>query len=165
MARREPAPAPALPTGRIGFRQAAKPGTVLLRLESTQSRESVLDGAWWPRSRDAGAELPGLMRALTEHLGSVVSLGLDAEAWDDVSARLVVDGRSVHIDRYPVGDDTVIVTRGDRDHFSLLVVPPQASREAALAAMARAVEAGGTDSARQILVATGIGSEPPGEAT
>ncbi|MGW2253639.1 DUF5994 family protein, partial [Kitasatospora sp. NPDC001660] len=67
--------------------------------------------------------------------------------------------------RYPVGDDTVIITRGDRDHFSLLVVPPQASQETALAAMARAVEAGGTDSARQILIATGIGPQPPAEAS
>ncbi|MFD5436600.1 DUF5994 family protein [Kitasatospora sp. NPDC127067] len=147
------------------FRQAARPGTVLLRLETTQSREGILDGAWWPRSRDVGVELPGLVRALTEHLGPVARVGLDTAAWDDVPARLVVDGRSVHIDRFPVGDDTVIVTRGDHDHFSLLVVPPQASQEAALAAMARAVKAGGSDSARQILVATGIGSEPPGEAS
>ncbi|MEU8517844.1 DUF5994 family protein [Kitasatospora sp. NPDC048722] len=155
----------AVPPGLLpdGFRQAAKPGAVVLRLETTQSREGVLDGAWWPRSRDVGAELPGLVRALTEHLGPVASVGLDVDAWDDAPARLVVDGRSVHIDRYPVGDDTVIVTRGDRDHFSLLVVPPQASRETALAAMARAVAAGGTDSARQILVATGIGADPPGE--
>ncbi|MFI8454328.1 DUF5994 family protein [Kitasatospora sp. NPDC085464] len=146
------------------LRQAAKPGTVLLRLATTRSREGALDGAWWPRSRDVGAELPGLVRALTEHLGPVVSVGLDADAWDDVPPRLVIDGRPVHIDRYPVGDDTVIVTRGDRDHFSLLVVPPQAAQEAALAAMARAVEAGGTDSARQILVSTGAGSAPPIEA-
>ncbi|MEV7776832.1 DUF5994 family protein [Kitasatospora sp. NPDC088351] len=147
------------------FRQSARPGTVLLRLETTRSREGLLDGAWWPRSRDIGAELPGLVAALTEHLGPVASVGLDAEAWDDVPARLVVDGRSVRIDRYPVGDDTVIITRGDRDHFSLLVVPPQASQEAALAAMTRAVQADGTDSARQILIATGIGAEPPAEAT
>ncbi|MGW3073983.1 DUF5994 family protein [Kitasatospora sp. NPDC001132] len=147
------------------FRHAAKPGTVLLRLETTQSREGALDGAWWPHSRDISAELPGLVRALTEHLGPILSVGLDTEAWDDVPARLVVDGRSVHIDRYPVGDDTVIITRGDRDHFSLLVVPPQASQETALAAMARAVEAGGTDSARQILIATGIGPQPPAEAS
>ncbi|MFI9360339.1 DUF5994 family protein [Kitasatospora sp. NPDC053057] len=147
------------------FRQAAKPGTVVLRLETTQSREGALDGAWWPHSRNIGAELPGLVHALTEHLGPIASVGLDTDAWDDVPARLVVDGRSVHIDQYPVSDDTVIITRGDRDHFSLLVVPPQASQAAALAAMARAIEAGGTDSAQQILVATGIGSEPPADAT
>ncbi|PBC78843.1 hypothetical protein BX265_3631 [Streptomyces sp. TLI_235] len=146
------------------FRQAAKPGTVLLRLETTQSRAGALDGAWWPRSRNIGAELPGLVSALTEHLGPVVSVGLDTDAWDDVPPRVVVDGRPVRIDRYPVGDDTVIITRGDRDHFSLLVVPPLAARDAALAAMARAVQAGGTDSARQILVATGIGAGPAVEA-
>jgi hypothetical protein len=147
------------------FRQSAKPGTVLLRLETTESRAGSLDGAWWPRSRNVGAELPGLVRALTEHLGPVVSVGLDADGRDDVPARLVVDGRSVHIDQYPVGDDTVIITRGDRDHFSLLVVPPQAALEAALASMARAVQADDTDSARQILIATGIGSGPPSEAS
>ncbi|WP_457031044.1 DUF5994 family protein [Kitasatospora sp. P5_F3] len=146
------------------FREAAKPGSVLLRLETTRSREGTLDGAWWPRSRDVGAELPGLVTALTEHLGPVTSIGLDADAWDDVPARLVVDGRSVHINWYPVGDDTVIITRGDRDHFALLVVPPRASLDAAHAAMARAVEAGGTDSARRILIVTGISSELSGES-
>ncbi|GAA0658980.1 DUF5994 family protein [Kitasatospora atroaurantiaca] len=146
------------------FRESAKPGSVLLRLETTRSREGALDGTWWPRSRDVGAELPGLVTALTEHLGPVTRIGLDADAWDDIPARLVVDGRSVHIDWYPVGDDTVIITRGDRDHFVLLVIPPQASLDAAHAAMARAVEAGGTDSARRILIATGISSEPSGES-
>ncbi|WP_354641398.1 DUF5994 family protein [Kitasatospora camelliae] len=146
------------------IREAAKPGVLVLRLETTQSREGALDGAWWPHSRDISTELPDLVRALTEHIGPIASVGLDADAWDDVPARLVVDGRSVHLDRYPVGDDTVIITRGDRDHFSLLVVPPQASQEAALASMARAVQAGGTDSARQILIATGIGHEPPAGA-
>jgi len=155
-------PLPALLPNR--FRESAKPGSVLLRLETTRSREGALDGAWWPRSRDVGAELPGLVSALTEHLGPVTSIGLDADAWDDVPARLVVDGRSVHIDRYPVGDDTVIITRGERDHFLLLVIPPQAGFDAAHAAMARAVEAGGTDSARRILIATGISSEPSGES-
>ncbi|GAA3031665.1 DUF5994 family protein [Kitasatospora albolonga] len=145
------------------FEQAVRPGTVLLRLETTQSREGALDGAWWPRSRDVAAELPGLVRALTEHLGPVASVGLDADAWDDIPSRLVIDGRPVHIDTYPVGDDTVIITRGDRDHFSLLVVPARASQGAALAAMARAARAGGTDTARQILLTTGIGPEPPAE--
>ena len=138
------------------FRQDARPGTVLLRLETTRSREGALDGAWWPHSRNVGAELPGLIRALTEYLGPVARVGLDAQAWDDIPPHLVVDGRSVHIDRYPIGDDTVLITRGDLDYFSLLVIPPSAEPEAAHAAMARAVRAGGTDSARQILVATDI---------
>lgn len=38
--------------------QAIKPGTALLRLETTRSREGLLDGAWWPRTRDIETELP-----------------------------------------------------------------------------------------------------------
>ena len=52
---------------------------------------------------------------------------------------MVVDGAVVHIDSSPVADDTVLVTRGDRDHFSLMVVPPDTYPDAAHAAMARAV--------------------------
>ena len=106
------------------FHQAARPGTALLRLETTHVREGILDGAWWPRSRDLGAELPALITALAEYLGPITRVGLDAGAWEDLPTRLIVDDRVVHIDSFPVGDDTVLITGGDRDHFSLLVVPP-----------------------------------------
>lgn len=162
MADESDTPFPALLPDR--FRESAKLGSVLLRPETTRSGEGTHDGVWWPRSGDVGAELPGLVTGLTEHLGPVTSLGLDTDAWDDVPARLVVDGRSVHTNWYPVGDDTVIIARGDRDHLTLLVIPPQASLDAAHAVMARTVEAGGTDSARRIPVATGISSEPSGES-
>ncbi|WP_330459023.1 DUF5994 family protein [Streptomyces sp. NBC_00820] len=134
--------------------RAAKPGTVLLRLETTHSREGNLDGAWWPRSRDIGAELPDLIHVLTSHLGPITRVGLDATAWDGLPTRLVVDDQVVRIDSFPVGDDTVLITRGDRDHFSLLVVPPHATADAARAAMARAVRADNVTHAAQILIDT-----------
>ena len=135
---------------------AVEPGTALLRLETTGSREAVLDGAWWPRSRWIGAELPALVSALTRHLGPITRVGLDAAAWDGLPTRLVVDDRVVHIDSFPVGDDTILVTRGDRDHFSLLVVPPDAVPEAAKAAMAQAVRLDNMTGAEQILVDTRV---------
>lgn len=133
----------------------AGPGTVLLRLETTQSREGNLDGAWWPRSRDISAELPGLIHVLTGYLGPITRVGLDATAWDQLPTRLVIDDRIVHIDSFPVGDDTILVTRGERDYFSLLVVPPHATPDAARAAMARAVRADDVTQAGQILIDTG----------
>lgn len=48
--------------------QAVRPGTALLRLETTHSRQGVLDGAWWPRTRHVEQEVPALVAALTEHL-------------------------------------------------------------------------------------------------
>ncbi|MFD4855817.1 DUF5994 family protein [Streptomyces atratus] len=135
--------------------QAVRPGTALLRLVTTHTREQVLDGAWWPRSHDIGAELPGLIAALTEHLGPILRVGLDAGAWEELPTRLVIDDRVVHIDSFPVGDDTILITRGDQDHFALLVVPPHATSEAARAAMGRAVQAGNVTQAEQILIDTG----------
>jgi hypothetical protein len=133
-----------------------EPGAVVLRLETTASRVGAHDGAWWPRSRDLTAELPALITAVAEHVGPVERVGLDAAAWDDVPGRMMVDGRVIHMDWFPVGDDTVILTRGAHDHFLLLVVPPEADPAAAHAAMAAAVLAGASDSAHQILVKTGI---------
>ncbi|GLX42225.1 hypothetical protein Sros01_82970 [Streptomyces roseochromogenus] len=134
--------------------QAVAPGAALLRLETTQSRQGLLDGAWWPRSRDVTIELPALITALTAHLGPITRVGLDTSAWQDVPTRLVIDGQVVHLDADPVGDDTVLVTRGHNDHFALLVVPPDTTADAAREAMARAVRADNITQATQILIAT-----------
>ncbi|GGV68777.1 hypothetical protein GCM10010261_62840 [Streptomyces pilosus] len=140
-----------------GVHEAVRPGCALLRLETTASREGVLDGAWWPRSRDMGAELPALLSALIAHLGPVARVGLDTAAWEGLPTRILVDDRVVHIDSFPVGDDTVLITRGDRDIFSLLVVPPDAAPDAARTAMAQAVLADNISQAEQILIDTGSG--------
>ncbi|MFF5502913.1 DUF5994 family protein [Streptomyces roseolus] len=132
---------------------SVEPGTALLRMETTGSRQSLLDGAWWPRSRDVERELPPLITALTEHLGPITRVGLDASAWNAIPPRLVVDDRVVHLDSFPVGDDTVLITRGDNDHFSLMVVPPDTPPEAARTAMARAVHADNATQAAEILLA------------
>ncbi|MCX4512223.1 DUF5994 family protein [Streptomyces sp. NBC_01619] len=134
--------------------QSVRPGTALLRLETRHAREGILDGAWWPRSRDIGAELPSLVSALTDHVGPVTRVGLDATAWEGLPTRLTVDDRVVHIDSFPVGDDTVLITRGDRDYFTLLVIPPDTTPDAARAAMARAVRADNITDAHQILIET-----------
>ncbi|MFF4120885.1 DUF5994 family protein [Streptomyces sp. NPDC001714] len=143
-----------------GVHRTVRPGCALLRLETTESREGVLDGAWWPRSRDIAAELPELLSALTRHLGPVTRVGLDTAAWAGLPTRIVVDDRVVHIDSFPVGDDTVLITRDDRDIFSLLVVPPSATPEAARLAMAQAVRADNISQAEQILIDTGRAQEP-----
>ncbi|MFB8245766.1 DUF5994 family protein [Streptomyces sp. NPDC055952] len=137
--------------------RSVRPGSALVRLETTHDRHGTLDGAWWPRSRDVAAELPGLLAALTEHLGPVTRVGLDSAAWEGLPTRMSVGDRVVHIDSSPIGDDTVLITRGGQDLFSLLVVPPHATPEAARAAMAEAVRAGSTTRAEQILLDTGTG--------
>ncbi|MGI5427290.1 DUF5994 family protein [Streptomyces sp. CA-179760] len=134
---------------------AVRPGTAVVRLETTHDRQGVLDGAWWPRSRDIAAELPGLISALTEHLGPITRVGLDAGAWEGLPTRMTIDDRVVHIDSFAAADDTVLITRGEQDLFSLLVVPSHATPDAARAAMAEAVRAGSETRAERILLDTG----------
>ncbi|QNS05490.1 DUF5994 family protein [Streptomyces xanthii] len=133
--------------------KAVGPGTALLRLETKRSRQGILDGAWWPRTRDVEQEIPPLVTALTRHLGPITRVGLDASAWNDIPTRVTVEGRIVHLDSFPVGDDTALITRGDEDHFALMVVPPGTPPDAARTAMARAVRADNVTDAAEILVA------------
>lgn len=65
----------------------------------------------------------------------------------------------MHIGSFPVGDNTVLITRGDRD-LSLLVLPPDTTPDAARAAMAQAVSADNA-TAEQILIDTGTGRTHP----
>ncbi|MFE0581559.1 DUF5994 family protein [Streptomyces sp. NPDC058874] len=142
--------------------RAVKPGTALLRLETTRSREGLLDGAWWPHTRDIETELPALIGVLTGHLGPITRVGVDASAWNALPPRLIIDDQVVHLDSDPVGDDTVLITRGRNDHFALLVVPPDTTADAAREAMARAVRADNITEAAQILIATTPGPEGAG---
>lgn len=48
---------------------------------------TILDGAWWPRTRGVETELPSLIRVLTEHLGPITRVGVDASARDGLPAR------------------------------------------------------------------------------
>ncbi|WP_425578510.1 DUF5994 family protein [Streptomyces gulbargensis] len=130
--------------------EAVGPGSAPLRLVTTRTRQRLLDGAWWPRMREVEREIPPLVTALAARLGPISRVGLDTSAWDGIPPRLVIDGQVVHLDSFAVGDDTVLITRGDNDHFALMVVPPGTAPEAARAAMARAVDADNVTQAAEI---------------
>jgi hypothetical protein len=132
------------------------PGTAVLRMETTPQRTGTFDGAWWPRTRDPESQLSGLLIALAARLGPIARVGLDASAWDSAPGRLVVEGHPVRIDWSAASDSTMIVTRGDQDHFLFLVIPPETAPSPARAAMAMAVRDDNAVSAERILAATGV---------
>lgn len=127
-----------------------------LSLDPALKRRGILDGGWWPRSRNASVELPLLVSLLNARVGAIVRLGIDARDWDDIPRRLRVGGHVVRVGRFADVNHKIIVTRGPQDHILLLVIPPQASTASAKAALARA--AVGTKSGRpeEILAAAGI---------
>jgi hypothetical protein len=127
-----------------------------LSLDPALRRLGVVDGAWWPLSRNATVELPSLVASLNARVGVVLRLGLDARDWDEIPRSVTVGGHVVRIGRFADVNHKIIVTRGHQDHILLLVVPPEAPTAAAKAALALA--ASGRDGGRpeEILAAAGI---------
>ncbi|GAA3154072.1 hypothetical protein GCM10020001_092130 [Nonomuraea salmonea] len=126
-----------------------------LFLEPTLTRDGTLDGAWWPHSTDLRRELPAFVRALEDRIGPVLRVGLDSQAWDEVPAHLVVDGRFVRISGHPATPHTIRVIRGGQDGFLLLVIPPDTAGSVAATAMRTAARTGNTLSAHDILATPG----------
>ena len=146
---------PQVPTQAITAAQASVAGARLSLVPATAPRAG-LGGGWWPRSRDATAELPGLIAELSDRAGRVSRVAVQADAFGNIPHQLTVCGRRVRVAwfRY-MNINTVLLTMADRDDLVLLVVPPLAPPAAAAQAL-RASSAPGAGSADAILAAAGI---------
>ncbi|WP_407918383.1 DUF5994 family protein [Kitasatospora sp. NE20-6] len=145
-----PIPLPT-PSSRRSWQVSGTPLLPRLALEPTMARTGMFDGAWWPRTADARAELPDLITALGAHLGPILRVGLDTVAWRHVPRSVTVNGLVVKIGLFAAGGGTISLTRGFQDHFLLLVVPPGADPRTADAAMAGAAETGNRTPAAELL--------------
>jgi hypothetical protein len=91
-------------------------------------------GAWWPRTRDAAAELTALVPLVSERLGGPVNrVSLNMDAWSgEQPRRLRVGGRIVRVGWFhTLGRDTVTLGRGAEARAALVVVPPELDADAA----------------------------------
>jgi hypothetical protein len=133
------------------------PDGARLSLVPSTAPHAGLGGGWWPRSRDATAELPLLINELSTRAGRVSRVALQVDAFDNIPHKLTVGGRKVHVAwfRY-MNTNTVLLTMAGRDDLVLLVVPPLAPPAAAARAL-RAVASGpGAGPADAILAAAGL---------
>ena len=148
------------PAATASTRPAPPPG-LRMQLDPTMAGTGVVDGGWWPRSRDPDAELPGLIAGLESSLGPITRLALNLTAWDSAPRRVAVNGRRVRVGWFRHMDaDTVGVTRAGQNRVTLLVVPPQATTAAAGIAMAMAADTANSAGPADILAAAGIGEDP-----
>jgi Family of unknown function (DUF5994) len=120
------------------------PGGVRMKLDPDPIRGTVLDGAWWPRSTDAVAELAQLVPALAGLRGNVTHVLLNTGEWDMPHPRRAAEGKSAaRLGWYtsqPHGLVTVMTDFG-RDRFDLFVVPPDADQASAGKAFTAASDA------------------------
>jgi uncharacterized protein DUF5994 len=134
---------------------------VRLRLDQQPSRTTVLDGAWWPRSTDAVAELSTLLDELSGVRGRITHVLLNTTVWALPHPRRATTGQGMvrlgWFTSQPAGLVTIICDFG-RDRFDLLVVPPDTRRASADAAMAAAADANDERRTPELLELTVSGS-------
>jgi hypothetical protein len=135
-----------------------------LRLKPKGSSPGVVDGGWWPRSRDLAVELPVLIRVLAVRLGRVTRITFPLDAWDIPPRHITVDGGPVRLEGFHHRDEHLVHISGpDRRRISLLVIPPEAGATAAHDAIMAASGRDNVDQPADLLTATGAGSgvSPP----
>ncbi len=137
------------------------PSTPRLRMESTGSRRTLLDGAWWPRSTDPVAELPGLVLALDKVRGPVSRLVLAAIGWDSHPRRLGIAGRVLRLGYFTSQPISLLTAICGNDRIDLLVVPPHTADGTADAAMVLAATTTNLVHAEHILLAVSTPTTRP----
>ena len=91
------------------------------------SAPALLDGAWWPRSRDLGAELPQLVAALDPLWGRITRVTVNPTHWPAAFPRKVpVDGHVVKVGWFLAEQDPhqLLLLSYRTSRWDLLVVPP-----------------------------------------
>jgi len=135
-------------SGRVGLRLALKPKAALM---------GAVDGAWWPRTANPLAEFPAMVAGIELRRGPVDRVAFNSIAWDDAPGRMVVAGATIELEGFSSLDRrTVLVSGGNWHRMVLLVIPPDADEQAALAAIALAASGRNTDQITQILIASGV---------
>ncbi|GAA4528309.1 DUF5994 family protein [Nonomuraea ferruginea] len=97
----------------------------------------MVDGAWWPSSRDAAAELPGLIAAVDRLLDRVtLRVGLHGDAWQHIPRRIPARGRQIRIGWLRHADPRVITfSFAAGEPVVLLIIPSGTAAGAAEATL------------------------------
>ena len=125
---------------------------VRLRLKPAAPTSGHVDGSWWPRSRDLAAELPDLLAAVTDRLGSTERVSYHLGDWDPAGRSIDVGGGfAVRLSGFHFQQRDTIDVLGPQKRITLLVIPPETSPQTADDALAAAAQPGNTDTVDALL--------------
>jgi len=149
----------AISPDRPPMRSALSASRLCLR-PSLPGGHGMLDGGWWPRSRDPAVELRKLLADVNSHLGQlgvIARVALNHNAWDRTPCRVASGDRIVPVGWFRAVDvHTIILMTASGDRVTLLVAPPEATAEQAAIALAMAALEGNSTHPATILAASGF---------
>ncbi|MFI5470353.1 DUF5994 family protein [Streptomyces cacaoi] len=114
---------------------------------------ALLDGAWWPRSRDLVAELPALTAAVEPLWGRITRVTVNPTHWPVVPRRVPVAGHVVKVGWFLAEQDPheLLLLSYRMGRWNLLVVPPGTDPVSAAWLMAAASDPLGTSTASRLM--------------
>ena len=125
-------------------------------LKPASNHPGMVNGAWWPRSRDLVRELPPLIAVLDEAWGQVNRATVNVHMWPDVPKKVRTGTHTVRVGWFGAEQDPHDICllsyhRGGR--WDLLVIPPELDPDAAARLMAISAEVGNLQTASALLAA------------
>ncbi|MFF7309789.1 DUF5994 family protein [Streptomyces sp. NPDC008137] len=128
------------------------PASPRLSLAPVGSAPALLDGAWWPRSRDLAAELPALAAVLDPLWGRITRVTVNPTRWPVVPRKVPVAGHVVNVGWFLAEQDPdeLLLLSYHVGRWNLLVVPPQTTPDSAAWLMAAASDPHGTLTASRL---------------
>ncbi|GAX56156.1 DUF5994 family protein [Streptomyces olivochromogenes] len=132
---------------------AAPPARLALKTDGTP--QGLLDGAWWPRSRDLLRELPSLMDVLDPLWGRITRIAVNPEHWLFVPHRVPVDGHVVKVGWFTpeIDPHQLLLLSYGTGRWDLLVIPPETATASAVRLMTAASDGDGSPLTASALVA------------
>ncbi|MBZ4319386.1 DUF5994 family protein [Streptomyces huiliensis] len=112
----------------------------------------LLDGAWWPRSRDLGRELPALLERLERRWGRIARVTVQPAFWSALPREVPVAAHAVRVGRFAAGRDRYkLLLLSPAGRWDLLIVPPETGPAAAGRLLSAASLPGGLLTAGELM--------------
>lgn len=106
---------------------------VRLSLKPSGPQTGLLDGAWWPRSRDLARELPALTERLEPLWGRITRITVNPTHWSAVPRAIPANGRVIKVGWFTEEQDPhqLLLLSYRVGRWDLLIVPPETGAAAA----------------------------------
>lgn len=137
-------PPPLSPTARVALRSPTGHG--------------LLDGAWWPRSRDLTAELRALAEVLDPLWGRITRVAVNPMLWPVVPRKVTVHDRVLKVGWFTPELDPhkLLLLSYGTSRWDLLVIPPETDAATAARLMTAACDPDGPALTATALIAAEI---------
>ncbi|BBC93108.1 DUF5994 family protein [Streptomyces griseofuscus] len=116
-----------------------------LALKTDGPSRGLLDGAWWPRSRDLASELPALTDVLDPLWGRITRIVVNPKFWPVIPHKIPVGGHVVKVGWFTpeIDPHKLLLLSYGTGRWDLLVIPPETETDSAARLIAAASDCDG----------------------